>query len=895
MKYILLFLISTAILAIPSLKDIDNSFNDIAKRYDIPADILKVVAYKKSGWMVNNLKNRGDNGEYGIMGLSMNEINLGISILGKYEPIDAIIDYKKNIEIFSAILVAYKNNYYNYGIPISQIEDYSSILVEILYPKNELLSKNFVRKIYNNLRTGYEVTYQEEAITVDGKLIDIIAGNYPEAVAFYKNYTQISSLDDVEFDEAIHKSDRNGTVIDQVIIHVMLGYFESTINMWKTNSNVRSSAHYLVSREGELVQMVKLEDKAWHAGTHNRRSIGIEHEGFWYSPRFRKEYKKTRDNYRKTHTQAQTNRKYPPLHDDTLITEAEYQASAMITRWLAERYNIPLIHRDAYHASNGSAEPYKLQRRSLKELSGILGHHDTNGKENCPGGGWDSINHVAYQGGWDWDYYMSLLTGNNNNSTGTLTLLTPINNETVDNPVTFRSDVSGDVVNVKYFADNTYLLGESSNKLDNHKVEYHFNGIGTRHVSAKGYDSQDRYINGTEIKIDINIIEAGEGTVKFIQPLNNGESHNPVIMKSEVTGAVKKVKYYAEGHFLLGESNNNNNNFKSERAFNYAGNRILVARGYDSNDIYITGAEEIIHVKVLERQSCNDICSTLNEKRCSENSIVEKCLVGDNGCKNWITTDSCNSNQTCENGICIENGSCNQCNTINEKRCSGNTIQKCVSKNSCNVWKDIDNCSRGKSCENGSCVEKCENSCYKEDMKRCLGQTIQICKSINGCLNWQNDIECSGENICDEGVCVENCENKCTLEEKRCVGNIVEICKTNFDLDSCTEWGKLSKCNNECNNGECSDNLCNKGEKYCQDEKVVLICSDNEKEYQFFQKCPSGELCSDGNCIKKISNKEEFVSGSAICNYSNRSNNSLFLLIFLLGIFIFLKRKKIKR
>jgi len=135
--------------------------------------------------------------------------------------------------------------------------------------------------------------------------------------------------------------------ITYIVIHVMDGYFEGTID-WFQNPDSQASAHYLVSQEGEIVQMVREKDIAWHAGNweYNQRSIGIEHEdkGNWDKPNW--------------------------------ATEELYQASAALVRYLCDKYGIP------------------------KDRTHIIGHNEVPGvTKPCPG---------PY---WDWDYFMGLVKG----------------------------------------------------------------------------------------------------------------------------------------------------------------------------------------------------------------------------------------------------------------------------------------------------------------------------------------------------------------------------------------------------------------------------------------------------------------------------------------------------
>jgi hypothetical protein len=69
--------------------------------------------------------------------------------------------------------------------------------------------------------------------------------------------------------------------IDRLIIHVVQGPVSSAINTFQ-NSSENKSAHYIVGDEGRVVQCVRHEDVAWHAGnwSYNKHSIGIEHGGW---------------------------------------------------------------------------------------------------------------------------------------------------------------------------------------------------------------------------------------------------------------------------------------------------------------------------------------------------------------------------------------------------------------------------------------------------------------------------------------------------------------------------------------------------------------------------------------------------------------------------------------
>lgn len=78
------------------------------------------------------------------------------------------------------------------------------------------------------------------------------------------------------------------SAITHVAEHIAQGSYAGTIS-WFQNCTASVSAHYVVrSSDGQVTQMVRESDTAWHVASHNSYSIGIEHEGYadncaWYT------------------------------------------------------------------------------------------------------------------------------------------------------------------------------------------------------------------------------------------------------------------------------------------------------------------------------------------------------------------------------------------------------------------------------------------------------------------------------------------------------------------------------------------------------------------------------------------------------------------------------------
>jgi N-acetyl-anhydromuramyl-L-alanine amidase AmpD len=140
--------------------------------------------------------------------------------------------------------------------------------------------------------------------------------------------------------------------IKYIVIHDTEGSYDSSI-AWFQDPQSYVAAHYIIrSSDGEATQMIKTKDIGWHAGNWymNMHSIGVEHEGF-------------------------------AVDGATWYSDAMYQSSAKLVRYLAKKYDIPL---DRKHIIGHE------QFHGLTPARAKLMHND-------PG---------PY---WDWEYYMKLL------------------------------------------------------------------------------------------------------------------------------------------------------------------------------------------------------------------------------------------------------------------------------------------------------------------------------------------------------------------------------------------------------------------------------------------------------------------------------------------------------
>lgn len=134
---------------------------------------------------------------------------------------------------------------------------------------------------------------------------------------------------------------RSSNDIDLVVIHITDGgarLAEQTAR-WFANPNqhnlrgeeIHVSAHYVVGRQGEVVQCVRHEDIAHHAGRANPRSVGIEH----VVPR-----------------------------SEGGLTDEQYGASVRLVSWLGDQLRIPL---DSQHIKGHAQADHRTTHRTCPD------------------------------------------------------------------------------------------------------------------------------------------------------------------------------------------------------------------------------------------------------------------------------------------------------------------------------------------------------------------------------------------------------------------------------------------------------------------------------------------------------------------------------------------------
>jgi len=134
-------------------------------------------------------------------------------------------------------------------------------------------------------------------------------------------------------------SSRKGAVVDKIVIHVTDGgpSLRNCVERFQ-RTETQASPHFVVGRDGTVVQLVQLDRAAWHASGWNRESVGIEHVA--RTPgELRGWAKLSRETRRKLvecdgDADAETD---PGL----MPTEAQIVASAALVKWLCAKLGLP--------------------------------------------------------------------------------------------------------------------------------------------------------------------------------------------------------------------------------------------------------------------------------------------------------------------------------------------------------------------------------------------------------------------------------------------------------------------------------------------------------------------------------------------------------------------------
>ncbi|AYY12900.1 amidase [Actinobacteria bacterium YIM 96077] len=316
------------------------AFDAAAAKHGVPRDLLVAIGYAET--RLNNYDEPSRTNGFGIMHLVKNSAHETLpeaaELTGRSE--SALkAEAGVNIDGAAAVLREYADDAGMSSGDRSDLGAWYPVVARYSGADESSVMRLYADAVYDALWTGVDkrgVVVDPTPVEPDrsgvasGPRILSSAVDYPGArwdSAHSSNYTS---------------SNRPGSYpINYVVIHVMQGTYAGSIS-WFKNSSSNVSAHYCIrSSDGQITQMVRHSDIAWHAGNsyYNQRGIGIEHEGWFDEPEW--------------------------------YTEEMYRSSAALTRYICDQYGIP------------------------KTRDYIVGHNEVSSTP-CPGQIWDWNKYIRY-------------------------------------------------------------------------------------------------------------------------------------------------------------------------------------------------------------------------------------------------------------------------------------------------------------------------------------------------------------------------------------------------------------------------------------------------------------------------------------------------------------------
>ncbi|MGQ4513847.1 N-acetylmuramoyl-L-alanine amidase [Streptomyces sp. DW26H14] len=387
-------------------------FTAAAAEFHVPDSVLLALAYEESQWDAHPGQfNTG--GGYGPMNLTdvtaamaraggagaagrgdigtftkdpaLHTLDSAARLTGA--PATALrTDTRTNIRGGAALLASYEKTLTG-GTPADPAQWYGAV-ARYSQASDRRTAGAFADRVYGTLRTGASRTVDRgRRVTLAGQpslrpVTSQLVKAYPKAPATdgtAQRATECPATVSCRFVAAAPSNGQvanrpdDGMSVKYIVIHDTETSYDAAVKMFQAAGN-NAAAHYVMkSSDGSVTQMVPTKDLAFHAGNYwyNMHSIGIEHEGF-------------------------------AAQGATWYTQAQYQETADLVTYLADKYGIPL---DREH---------------------IIGH------DNVPAPSDGTVADMHWDPGpyWDWNRFMALLgapapTAHGVGAVGTAVTITP--------------------------------------------------------------------------------------------------------------------------------------------------------------------------------------------------------------------------------------------------------------------------------------------------------------------------------------------------------------------------------------------------------------------------------------------------------------------------------------
>ncbi|MGI5214703.1 N-acetylmuramoyl-L-alanine amidase [Plantactinospora sp. CA-290183] len=306
--------------------ELNSAFARAATEFDVPRDLIVAVGYGETHLDGHRGAPSQDNG-YGVMHLVSNPVRRTLELASKLtgETTEALRTRNAaNVRGGAAVLRSLADAAGLSAAERDRIGAWYPVVAGYGGATDDSVARMYADTVYELLGSGLQTR------TPDGERVDVPAragrperGRYERARPLGEpgglrpgsepGGVTAQGLDypDSRWVPASPSNYNTGrsAAINQIIVHVTQGSYAGTIS-WFQNPASQVSAHYVIrSSDGEVTQMVRDGDTAFHVRSANSRTIGLEHEGFVDNPSW--------------------------------FTDSMYRSSAALTRWLCDRHGLP--------------------------------------------------------------------------------------------------------------------------------------------------------------------------------------------------------------------------------------------------------------------------------------------------------------------------------------------------------------------------------------------------------------------------------------------------------------------------------------------------------------------------------------------------------------------------
>ncbi len=308
--------------------DLPTTFDRVASEQGVPRELLLALAWHNTSFdpLDHGDKDMEHAPAYGWLGLSDDQVDQAAALTG-LQVQDVQDDPLLNLWAGAALLSELAGPNAAPGAPGA---DWWPAVTGLAEFDEQWMRDEYALDVFTTIQEGLDVeTANGESILFEGRDlpdledIDVEEGPMQEEGDFsgggFGYPGRARYLPAASSNYTHSRSSR----IRRIVLHTTEGSYEGAIG-WFRNPSANVSAHYVLRRsDGQITQMVRDDQTAWHACSANSDTIGIEHEG--------------RSSVAST------------------WTPANIEASARLVGWLARRYDIPV---DRSHiVGHGEVQP----------------------------------------------------------------------------------------------------------------------------------------------------------------------------------------------------------------------------------------------------------------------------------------------------------------------------------------------------------------------------------------------------------------------------------------------------------------------------------------------------------------------------------------------------------